>query len=349
MATMKEIAQIAGVSTATVSHVVNGTKKLTAETTERVLLAIQRLNYKPNLLAKSLRSGQTRVIGVLAEDFRCFPACEVVGGIAEALEPTGFQMLMYDLHLYERIYNQYEQIGAYRERVNQGVSLLAGSHVDGIIYVAIHDRHLDGIIDPVGYPLVYAYSLGTPQDSFVSYANKESAADLVRLLISKGHRKIAVISGHPHSFPTMKRLSGYQIAMQEAGLTIPDGFISFGSWEYESGYVKAKELLSLSDPPTAIFAMNDFMAVGCLHAVADLGLKVPEDISVVGFDNREVAGYLRPQLTTVALPTKEIGRQAALMLLEGIENKAAVPRSEILPCQIIQRASIGEPSIKSMR
>jgi LacI family transcriptional regulator len=346
MATMKEIARDANVSTATVSHVINGTKKLTAETTERVLVAIQRLNYKPNTLAKSLRSGQTRVIGVLAEDFRCFPIPDLVGGIAEALEPTGFQMLMYDLHLYERLLNQYEQIGAYRERVNQGVSMLMNAQVDGVIYAAMHDRHLDGITDPVDRPLVYAYSLGTLQDYFVTYANKESAADLVRLLILRGHRKVAVLSGHPHSFPAMKRLSGYQIAMQEAGLPVPEGYIRYGDWTYESGYEKARELLSLPEPPTAIFAMNDYMAAGCLHALADSGLKVPEDISVVGFDNRETARFLRPQLTTVALPTKEIGRRAALMMLEAIENKISVPRSEILPCQIIERDSVREPRAK---
>jgi LacI family transcriptional regulator len=346
MATMKEIAVIAGVSTATVSHVINGSKKLTPETTERVLLAIQRLNYKPNTLAKSLRSGQTRIIGVLAEDFRCFPIPELVGGIAEALEPTGFQMLMYDLHLYERLLNQYEQIGAYRERVNQGVSMLMNAQVDGVIYAAMHDRHLDGIVDPVDRPVVYAYSLGTAQDFFVTYANKESAADLVRMLIARGHRKIAVLSGHPHSFPAMKRLSGYQIAMQEAGLPVPEGYIRYGDWAYESGYEKTRELLALADPPTAVFAMNDFMAAGCLHALADSGLDVPEDISVVGFDNREAARYLRPQLTTVALPAKDIGRRAALMMLEAIENKIASPRSEILPCQIIERESVREPRVK---
>lgn len=340
MATMRQIAEMAGVSTATVSHVVNGTKKLSTETTKRVLEVIHQLDYRP-----AERLGfhhQVKAIGVIVEDIRCFPIPDILCGIAEALEPFKYQMLMYDLHLYEKLYNQYELIGAYRDRVNQGVSLLMDSHVAGVIYVAMHDRHLDGLIDAVDRPLVYSYSLGSPQDSFVTYGNKESAMEVARYLIGKGHTRIAVITGHPHSFPAMKRLSGFQIAMQEAGLTIPDGYLVYGNWEYESGYARMKEMLSLAQRPTAVFAMNDFMAAGCLHALMDSGIRVPEEISVVGFDNREACHYLIPKLTTVELPVKEIGQRSALMLMELIADKNAQPRSEILPCTLVERDSARE-------
>ena len=340
MATMKDVAELAGVSTATVSHVVNGTKKISPETTERVLMAIAQVKYTPNTVAKSLRSGQTNTIGVLVEDIRGMPVPEIVGGIEETLSRSGYRMILYDLHLLEKLYNQYEQIGAYRTRINNGVSLLQSSNVDGIVYVGMHDRHLDYLFDPMECPLVFAYSHGTSQDTYVTYSNLDSAAHLTRYLIGKGHERIAVIAGHPHSYPTTKRMNGYQMAMREAGLPILDGYIRYGNWEYESGLEKTRELLALENRPTAIFAMNDLMAAGCYHALGEAGLSVPGDMAVVGFDNREIARYLQPPLTTVALPTKEIGVRAAIHIMEIIGNPALPPKREIIPCSIIERHSV---------
>lgn len=338
MATMKEVAALAGVSTASVSYVINGTKKLLPETEQKVREAIRELGYQP-LHGAGRKAFPLKAVGVLVEDVRCFPTPDILCGVAEALENYGHQLLMYDLHLYEKLYNQYELIGAYREQVNQGVNLLLEARVSGVIYVAMHDRHLDGLINKADRPLVYAYSLGSAQDSFVTYANKESTADTVRYLIGKGHRRIALISGHPHSFPAMKRLNGFQIAMQEAGLTIRDGYLAFGDWEYESGYARMKEMLALPERPTAVIAMNDFMAAGCLHALYDSGIKVPEEVAVVGFDNREACQFLRPRLTTVDLPVRDIGRRAAHMLMDLVNTPDAQPRNEILPCKLIERGS----------
>lgn len=340
MATMKDIAQLAGVSTATVSHVINGTKKLSDRTTERVLMAIRQVHYTPNTLAKSLRSGQTQTIGVLVEDIRGLPVPGIICGIGETLERSGYRTILFDLHLLDKLYNQYEQIGAYRERINNGVSILNASHVDGIIYVGMHDRHLDYLFDPMPLPLVFAYSHGTSQDSYVTYSNAESASALTRYLIAHGHKRIAVVAGHPHSYPTMRRLSGFQLAIQEAGLAVPTEYIRYGNWEYESGVEKMKELLTLEPLPTAVFAMNDLMAAGCIHALNERGLSVPGDMAVVGFDNREIARYLLPPLTTVALPTQEIGVRAAIHVMNLIENPSAPPEKEIIPCSIIERQSV---------
>ncbi len=340
MATMKDVAEIAGVSTATVSHVINGSKKLSPQTTERVLMAIQSANYTPNTLAKSLRSGQTRTVGVLVEDIRGLPVPEIVGGIGETIAKSGYRMLLFDLHLLEKLYNQYEQISAYRTRINNGVSLLLQAHVDGIIYVGMHDRHLDYLFDPLDRPLVFAYSHGTSQDTYVTYSNQDSAAALTRHLIGRGHQKIAVIAGHPHSYPTMRRLTGYQLALQEAGLSIHKDYICYGDWEYESGYRLTQELLSLQDRPTAIFAMNDLMAAGCIHALSEAKVRIPQDMAVAGFDNREIARYLQPPLTTIALPTTEIGVKAALHIMELITNPNTPPQKEIIHCSIVERESV---------
>ena len=340
MATMRDVALLAGVSTATVSHVINGSKNISADTTERVLQAISQVNYKPNTLAKSLRMGQSHTIGVLVEDIRGLPVASIVSGISETLAKGGYKTILHDLHLLEKLYNQYEQIGSYRQRINDGLSLLQSANVDGIIYVAMHDRHLDYLFDEMDIPLVFAYSHGTEKDTYITYSNRDSAADIIRFLIGKGHKHIAVIAGHPHSYPTAQRLLGIQMAMQQVGLSLPQEYIRYGNWEYESGMVQTGELLRLPIRPTAIFAMNDLMAAGCMAVLTSEGLRIPQDIAVAGFDNREIAEYLQPPLTTVALPTTEIGVQAALHIIDMISNPRIHPAREIINCSIVERASV---------
>jgi len=337
---MRDVALLAGVSTATVSHVINGSKNISAETTERVLQAISQVNYKPNTLAKSLRMGQSHTIGVLVEDIRGLPVASIVSGISETLAKGGYKTILHDLHLLEKLYNQYEQIGSYRQRINDGLSLLQSANVDGIIYVAMHDRHLDYLFDEMDIPLVFAYSHGTEKDTYITYSNRDSAADIIRFLIGKGHKHIAVIAGHPHSYPTAQRLLGIQMAMQQVGLSLPQEYIRYGNWEYESGMVQTGELLRLPIRPTAIFAMNDLMAAGCMAVLTSEGLRIPQDIAVAGFDNREIAEYLQPPLTTVALPTTEIGVQAALHIIDMISNPRIHPAREIINCSIVERASV---------
>ena len=337
---MRDVALLAGVSTATVSHVINGSKNISAETTERVLQAISQVNYKPNTLAKSLRMGQSHTIGVLVEDIRGLPVASIVSGISETLAKGGYKTILHDLHLLEKLYNQYEQIGSYRQRINDGLSLLQSANVDGIIYVAMHDRHLDYLFDEMDIPLVFAYSHGTEKDTYITYSNRDSAADIIRFLIGKGHKHIAVIAGHPHSYPTAQRLLGIQMAMQQVGLSLPQEYIRYGNWEYESGMVQTGELLRLPIRPTAIFAMHDLMAAGCMAVLTSEGLRIPQDIAVAGFDNREIAEYLQPPLTTVALPTTEIGVQAALHIIDMISNPRIHPAREIINCSIVERASV---------
>lgn len=337
---MRDVALLAGVSTATVSHVINGSKNISAETTERVLQAISQVHYKPNTLAKSLRMGQSHTIGVLVEDIRGLPVASIISGISETLAKGGYKTILHDLHLLEKLYNQYEQIGSYRQRINDGLSLLQSANVDGIIYVAMHDRHLDYLFDEMDIPLVFAYSHGTEKDTYITYSNRDSAADIIRFLIGKGHKHIAVIAGHPHSYPTAQRLLGIQMAMQQAGLSLPQEYIRYGNWEYESGMVQTGELLRLPIRPTAIFAMNDLMAAGCMAVLTSEGLRIPQDIAVAGFDNREIAEYLQPPLTTVALPTTEIGVQAALHIIDMISNPRIHPAREIINCSIVERASV---------
>ena len=347
MPNMKQIARLAKVSTATVSHVLSGKKPVREETRRRVEEAIRQTGYTLNTIAKSLRMNKTQTIGVLAEDIRGLPVPEIVTGISEYLEKRGYQLLLNNLRLLEKLYNQYDHIRMCQEEINRGMKVMTDAHVDGIIYVAMHDRWLDGVLLPVDKPVVYAYSMtAAPGGLYVTYDNISSAAAVTRLLIEKGHRRIAVIAGHRHSEPSRQRLEGFQKAMAEAKLPIPEAYIRWGDWEWQSAAAETEALLALEEKPTAIFAMNDLMASGCYQAARRHGLDIPADISVAGFDNLDISTHLYPPLTTVAMPTRQIGFESARILLEKIEEPNAAAGSMILPCPLCVRSSIFAPGQK---
>lgn len=340
LATMKEIARLSGVSVATVSHVLSGKKNVSPEKRRCVEHAIKQTNYKPNAIAKSLRMNKTHAIGVLAEDIQGFPVPEIVDGVSQLLEESGYQVLLNNLRLLEKLFNQYEQLNQYIEALNQGVQLLEDARVDGIIYVAMHDRHIKDVLRPANIPMVFAYAeSGSPDSIAVTYNNENSAYEITKLLINQNHRRIALIAGHAASSATGKRLAGYRAAMDEAGLRVPPEYIRWGDWEFHSGMEQTDALLSLTLPPTAIFAMNDLMAAGSYAAIGHRGLQIPADISVVGFDNREIASCLYPGLTTVVLPNKQIGYTAAEKLLQLLNGQVSSPTNTMLPCSIIHRGS----------
>ena len=345
MATMKEIAALSGVSVATVSHVLSGKKNVSSDTRDRVLAAIELTNYKLNTIAQSLRMNKTGIIGVLVEDICGLPVPEIVDGINECLEESGYQVLLSNLRLLGKLYNQYEQLSQCTDIVNRGLQLLEDARVEGIIYVAMHDRMIEGIHQPVNIPLAYAYAYtGTDDTSIASitYDNENSALEITRLLIAQNHRRIGIIAGHAYSPAAHRRLLGFRQAMDEANLPIPPAYIRWGDWEYHSGLEQTQALLGMPVPPTAIFAMNDLMAAGAYAAAQQRGLRIPDDLSVVGFDNCELSAYLSPSLTTVALPNKEIGYAAAKRLLLSLNGESPSPKMLTLPCRIIRRHSTRE-------
>ncbi len=339
MVTMYEIAKLAGVSPTTVSYVINGTKKLSPETTKKVKQAIEELNYSPNTVAQTLRKGKTTTIGVITEDIRVFPTPEILNGISEGLEEAKYQMLMHDLHLYEKIWPNYEKIVDYKNKINEGVNLLQQSMVSGIVYVSMHDRMLGQLIDKIGVPIVYAYSYPPEGESYVTYDDYASARIMAEHLIRLDHKDIGIICGYPDSYPTQTRLKGIHAVLEEHGIKIPKEYVKYGDWEFKSGYDKTIELLNLNKRPSAIFALNDIMASGCYSAIIKAGLRIPEDISIVGFDNRDISRYLEPTLTTMSLPLKELGYTAIELLLDKINNGDDKLSQVMLPCKINIRHS----------
>ena len=341
MATIKDIANLAGVSVATVSYVLNKKRKVTPEVEARVLQAVKQTSYRPNTIAKSLRMKKTNIIGVLVEDIRGMPVPEIVDGISEYLEQSGYQVLLNNLRLLDKLLNQYNRLNEYIDHINQGMRLMENARVDGVIYVAMHDRHITGIRQPVNIPMAYAYATTDSEEAFsITYDNQRSAYEITRRLIQANHQRIALVAGHSGSADARLRLDGYRAAMDDAGLYVPGEYIRWGDWGYDSGVEQCDVLMEMSVRPTAIFAMNDTMATGCYRSIKNHGLSIPADISLVGFDNREFARLVNPPLTTVSLPNKEIGNQAAKLLLESMKERDARALNLVLPCSIIERESI---------
>lgn len=340
--TIKEVAICAGVSTATVSYVINGTKNVKPETRRRVLEAIAQSGYQPNQIAKSLRVKNTRTIGVVAEDIRCFPVPDIINGISEHLEVNGYHILLNDLRMLESLLNQYGRLAQQKDKINDAISLLLfGARVDAVIYVAMSDRKITGIINKIDKPLVIAYSTTSdPGVCYVTYDNKHISADVVRFLFNYGHRRIAVITGPIHMSPVRARMRGIELAFKEAGIVLDNALVREGDWEYDSGYSCMKELLEQKPRPTALFAMNDHMAAGAMDAIQDAGMTIPGDISIIGFDNREIASYLRPRLTTVGIDLKGIGQTAGELILKQLQGDNAGERKAVLSSKLVLRDTV---------
>lgn len=341
MATIREVAQMAGVSAATVSYVLNGTKKVSSEVEARVRAAAERVSYQPNAVARSLRRNRTSVIGVLVEDVRGMPVPDIVDGICEQLEGTEYQVLLSNLRLLQKLDNHFGEIGRYVGDINRSMSLLESARVDGVIYVAMHDRQITGVRPPVRVPMVYAYATSdSPGALSVIYDNRFSAREATRQLIDAGHRRIAVVAG-PASSPVVSvRLTGFREAMEDAGLDVPADYIRLGDWTSESGCSACRELLSLPVPPTAVFFMNDMMASGGYHAAEERGLRVGRDLAFVGFDDRPFSKLMVPPLSTVELPNREIGHEAAQLLVRLIDGETGLPAGTVLPCRQVARESV---------
>ena len=313
--TIKDIAKEAGVSTATVSYVINNSRPVMPEKRQRVLDVIAETNYQPNRVAKSLRTKRTNTIGILAEDIVAFPTGEIINGISEYVENTHYNILLNDLSMLDSLFNQYDQIVHQKDKINRALSFLVfGAKVDAVIYVGMFDRDITDILSNIDKPIVIAYSTSDDEHvSSVNYENEDAAAELARYLIENGHKRIAVITGLAHTVPAQIRQKGINKAFKEAGLVLDSALVRNGDWERKTGYACMKDLLESEQGnlPTAVLAMNDLMAIGAMDAIRDAKLIVPQDISVVGFDNREVSKFVYPKLTTIKIDLKAIGYKAA--------------------------------------
>ena len=330
MPTIRDVAELAGVSVATVSHVVNGTRFVSQPVRERVTNAMQALGYQRNEVARSLRQGRTHTIGLILPDSANPFFAEIGGCIESAAAALGYNVILCNTH------------GDARKEIAY-IDLLLAKQVDGII-LDTEEKHGKKLVAriPGQLPVVMVDREipGNPFDTVLS-DNRQGARLAARHLIGLGHRRIGCITGPLNLLSSEQRLSGFHAAFVEAGLTASEELVFHGDFRPPSGLAGFKQLFSRPDPPTAIFACNDMMALGVLRAAAEAGVRVPQDVAVVGFDNIEIGQFIHPSLTTVAQQKDEIGQQAVQRIVELLSGQEKESRKMLVPTRLIARESSG--------
>lgn len=338
--TLKEIAAMAGVSVATVSYVLNRTAPVSEETRERIEKIIKETGYRSNILAKSLRKNETRLIGILVEDVTVWHTAFIIDGINEIAETHGYNTILCNLRLLSKIESQFDHISKFQQDVDKAVDVLIGMQVDGIIYVGMHDRKICHVLHDIVKPVVYCYCYTEGEGSSVRYSNEETAYEIARSLIDTGHTRFGVINGLVGSEPAELRFKGFQRALAEAGIPLDPANVLCGNWKYKDGFEAAMKLLNKKDFPHAIVAMNDEMAAGVYEAARKCGVDIPRDISVTGFDNAEMIQHVTPRVMTVNRPLQEMGYRSTELLLEHISGKVKEYRNITLPCTLLKGESV---------
>ncbi len=334
MATIHDVAKKAGVSASTVSHVVNRTRYVSEQTRQRVLQAMEELDYQPNRLARSLRSRRTHTFGViLPNSANPFFAQVLLGVEAEAYD-YGYNVILGNA-------NDDPQ------RELDYLETLLSKQVDGVLLVSTgaYSEALD-ILTSRHTPVVMVDR--TPGESYDSFHidtvytdNRQGGILATEHILSWGHRRIGCITGPSLFTSSASRVIGYRTALEAAGLPVDPDLIISGDFQHESGYRAGHQLLKLPQPPSALFVCNDLMAVGALCAIHEAGFRVPADISVVGFDDIPLASFTVPRLTTIAQPAQRIGAVAVKLLIRRLQNREAPAQHELLPVRLIERDSCG--------
>ncbi len=327
--TIKDVARELGMSVATVSRALSRPELLREETRGRVMSVIDRLGYRPNLLARGLRRGRARSILLIVPNLSPF-FLEIFAGAEDVARQADFALLL-------------GNSAGDPEREEACFDQVVSGRADGIIL-------LTGIV-PAAYapgkrplpPLVTVLErLPNRSVPVIRTDHRVGAAEATRHLIELGHRRIAHIAGTKRARSTADRFAGYRDALERAGLRYSQDLIYPGDFSMKSGAAGIERLLSLAEPPTAVLCGNDEMAFGAVRMLHKLGLTVPKDISIVGFDDQNMAAFYNPPLTTVYIPRHELGRRAALELIEQLEGRE-VAHEVVLPTRLVIRESTAAP------
>ncbi|WP_052144918.1 LacI family DNA-binding transcriptional regulator [Halalkalibacter okhensis] len=306
---MRDVAKYAGVSVATVSRVLKGDSNVKQSTKEKVLKAVKELNYVPNTLARNLSNMQSKKILVVVPKVSNSVFSSVFHGIQNVINENGYQVIL---------------IETFNRRDSSVPELIKDRTVEGAILLSAMMTEDEFEEKFQGLPVVLATDSlrervrSTPS---VSINNVQAAEKAVHYLANLGHRRIAYFGGRPDALGARERLEGYKKGFQQYGLQIDETLIFEGDWSLKSGYELAKQLMSQKKLPTAIFAVSDNMAIGAIRALSEQGVRIPEDISIVGFDNIAVSEYVTPALTTIEQPSVQIGEKAAEMLLKILSHQ----------------------------
>jgi DNA-binding LacI/PurR family transcriptional regulator len=338
---IRDVAAAAGVSVATVSRALSAdadSVQIRPETRQRVLQTSQELGYRPNDLARALLHQRTSVIGLVVPDISNSYYAGLVRGVEDTASAGGYRVVLCNTD-------------REMDKLSQYLDALVKSRVDGVI---IAGGGADSSIDPRVFRqyrtktvLVGRHGLSYPS---VQIDNVAAAEEITNHLLDLGHERVAFLAGPLSSHTVQDRLQGYCNALAARGIRHDDELVREGDLDEESGYRGADELVHSSSRPTAIICTNDRIAVGALAALTDSGLKVPEQMSVAGFDDVSISSYLRPRLTTVAIPTYEIGASAAALLLDELQPEGTDDAEQtanevlLLPTHLVVRDSSAPPS-----
>lgn len=338
--THRDVAKLAGVSTAVVSYVVNnGPRATSPDVRERVLNAIRELDYHPNAFAQGLRARRTHTIGFIVNDYSPFDvflspySAGILTGLTEQLKARNYYLLVYPM-----------VIG---EDMRDLELLLRSGRLDGVVVRLVQNPpETDALLDMIAasqVPCVCIERPGAERFGFsaVVYDDLRGAYAATSYLIERGHKRIAHISGDQRYLSARMRLSGYKQALIDHGITVDERLIYGDDWAPAVARAGVAHLMAQTEPPTAIFAAYDVGAFSTIEELRRRGLRVPEDVAVVGFDDVELATLIVPALTTVRIPLLELGRRAADLVLDAIEapSERYSAQTDVLPVELVQRDS----------
>lgn len=333
--TINDIARIAGVSKKTVSRVINDSPKLTAETRDKVKAVIAEVGYVPNPQARALALGRNFLIGLVHDNPNAQMILNMQQGILEGLQGTEFAMVVQPVNRNSPTLVEDMREFIVRQRLYGIVILPPISENDAVAQMCVES----------GCRFVRMGSAVLDESAHMVASNdRDAVRDATRYLIDQGHSRMAIITGPQGFRSAAERLAGFEDALNDAGLKLPRSHKAQGEYTFDSGLAATEKLLDLSPRPTAIFASNDEMAAAVLYAARLRGISVPEDLSIVGFDDTPIASRVWPPLTTVRWPIVAMGRSAAFKLINGavegidLENEP----SEFLST-LIRRGSVAPP------
>jgi LacI family transcriptional regulator len=320
MTTIRDVARAAGVSTATVSHVINSTRFVSDEVVTDVQRAMEALGYHPNVLARGLRSGHTRTIGLLLPDNSNLFFAEVSRIIEDVSFKNGYSLIICNTD-------------ANLVKEKSYLETLVAKRVDGILFISVGGSALNiqGVTqEKIPIVIVDREIEGLDADTVLA-DNQLGGYLATRYLVQLGHRRIACISGPSEMAPSQQRLVGYRKALEEAGIAFEDNLIVRGDFRYQSGERGMRTLMQVDPRPTAVFVCNDMMALGVIKAAHNLAIKIPEEFSVVGFDDIPLTEAVSPSLTSVSQPYTEMATAATELLLKrlaGLKRKGTIKECE---------------------
>lgn len=331
MASIKDVARIAGVSVSTVSHVINKTRFVSPETTVMVENVIKSLGYKPSYLAQALKSKRTRTIGMMVTSSTNPFFAEVVSGVEEGCYRNGYSLILGNSG--DLPGRQLSYLHTLMQKQIDALAIMTTNRDDDFQIELDRQTSLPRVVLD-SEPILNGCAIG--DDSLIG------GQLATQHLIDLGHTRIGCLTGPDHHLRSNERLAGLKKALESVGLAVNPDWIVSGGLTAKSGYIAAKAILSLDEYPTAIFAFNDLMATGAYRAVQESGLSIPRDISIVGYDDIEIASFLTPTLTTVRQPGFELGLEAANILVRHLEEGAELPAQVRRTPELIVRNSVSQ-------